>query len=124
MSPNKPVYFDYAQTRHDDSLTIGGYNPLDSVYAYEPIPREMNASDASYVLGAQSNVWTEYMAYPGKVEYMIFPRLSAVAEVLWSPKEVRNWNDFQQRMKVQVQRYDLWKAHYFKPSLTTNGNSQ
>jgi hexosaminidase len=113
MTPGNPVYFDHSQIRNDDSLTIGGFNPLDAVYNYEPVPKELTAEEGKYVLGSQANVWTEYMGSPAKIEYMIFPRMSALSEVLWSPKEARNWEDFQKRMATQYQHYDLWKANYF-----------
>jgi hexosaminidase len=107
------VYFDHTQTKAEDSVTIGGYNSIEAVYAYEPIPKKLSKDKAKYVLGAQANVWTEYMKYPSKVEYMIFPRMSALSEVLWTPKEKKNWKDFEQRQKVQVKRYQLWNANYF-----------
>ncbi|MDP4264481.1 MAG: family 20 glycosylhydrolase [Bacteroidota bacterium] len=112
MTPGSPVYFDHSQTQSEDSVTIGSYNPLEKVYAYEPVPKELNDAEAKYILGAQANVWTEYMAYPSKVEYMIFPRMSALSEVLWSPKEKRDWKDFEKRLQTQFKRYDLWKANY------------
>jgi hexosaminidase len=112
MSPGNPVYFDYSQSENEDSLTIGGYNPIEKVYAFEPIPKELNADEAKYILGAQANVWTEYMTNSSKVEYMIFPRMAALSEVLWSPKEKKNWYDFERRLAGQFKRYDLWKAKY------------
>jgi hexosaminidase len=112
MTPGNPVYFDHTQSDNEDSVTIGGYNPIEKVYAYEPIPDTLNEEQGKYVLGAQANVWTEYMSNPAKVEYMIFPRLSALSEVLWSPKEKKNWNDFEKRLQTQFKRYDLWKANY------------
>jgi hexosaminidase len=118
MTPNNPVYFDHSQTRNEDSVTIGGYNPLSAVYAYEPVPKELSAEDTKYVLGAQANMWTEYMKNPRKVEYMVFPRMSALSEVLWTPKEKKNWEDFQRRLPAQFKRYDLWKANYSKAFLT------
>jgi len=114
MTPGSYVYFDHAQTRNSDSLTIGGYLPLDTVYNYEPVPKELKSSEAHYVLGAQGNVWTEYMANPQKVEYMIFPRMSALSEVLWSPKESRNWADFSSELPNIYQRYELWGTNSFK----------
>jgi len=57
-------------------------------------------------------VWTEYMANPAKVEYMIFPRMSALSEVLWSPKEKRDWEDFKKRLPAMVKRYELWGANF------------
>ncbi|HEX6846636.1 MAG TPA: family 20 glycosylhydrolase [Chitinophagaceae bacterium] len=112
MSPGNPVYFDHSQTDNEDSVTIGGYNPIEKVYAYEPIPAALNAEQGKFVMGAQANMWTEYMTNPKKVEYMLFPRLSALSEVLWSQQEKKNWNDFEKRLQVQFKRYDLWKANY------------
>ena len=114
MTPNTYVYFDYAQNKKEDSLVIGGYLPLEKVYNYEPIPKEMAKEDEQYVLGGQANVWSEYMATPSKVEYMIFPRMTALSEVLWSQKDQKNWPDFEARLKSQYKRYDLWKVHYNK----------
>jgi alpha-L-fucosidase len=122
MTPGQYVYFDHSQTHNDDSLTIGGYLPLQQVYGYEPVPAELTGNDTAYVLGAQANVWTEYMSNPSKVEYMIFPRLSALSEVLWSPKASRNYMSFQHRLADQYKRYALWKVNhydvYFKPADT------
>ena len=115
MTPGTYVYLDHSQTKKEDSVTIGGYLPLENVYKYEPIPAALNEEQGKHVLGAQGNVWTEYMANTKKVEYMIFPRLSALSEVLWSPKAKKDYTDFEKRMQVQFQRYDLWGANYFKP---------
>jgi hexosaminidase len=106
MTPGSHCYFDHYQG--DPSVeppAIGGYTRLSKVYAYEPVPDVLNAEEAEHILGAQANVWTEYMPVPEHVEYMIFPRLAALSEVLWSPKEHRNWGDFSQRMTAQYQRY-------------------
>ena len=112
MSPGKPVYFDHTQSKNEDSVTIGGYNPIEAVYAYEPIPKELNADDAKYVLGAQANVWTEYMNNTKKIEYMIFPRMAALSEVLWSKK--KDWNDFEKRLPAQMKRYEILGLNYSK----------
>ncbi len=117
MTPGQYVYLDHAQKKNDDSLTIGGFLPIENVYNYEPVPAALGADEAKYILGAQANVWTEYMANIAKVEYMIFPRLSALSEVLWSPRESRNWSDFSMRMQTQFRRYDLWKVNYYKAPL-------
>jgi hexosaminidase len=114
MTPGNPVYFDHTQSQNEDSVVIGGYNPIENVYAYEPIPKELNEEQAKHVLGAQANMWTEYMGNTRKVEYMLFPRLSALSEVLWSPKESRDWKDFEKRLMGQFRRYDLWKVNYSK----------
>jgi hexosaminidase len=114
MTPGAYVYLDHSQTRKEDSVTIGGYLPLENVYRYEPIPAALNAAQAKHVLGAQGNVWTEYIANPQKIEYMIFPRLSALSEVLWSPIEKKNYADFEKRLQTQFKRYDLWNVNYSK----------
>ena len=112
MTPGKYVYLDHPQTKKEDSLTIGGYLPLETVYNYEPIPSVLTPEEGKHVLGAQGNVWTEYMANPAKVEYMLFPRLSALSEVLWSEKETRNYDQFLQRLQTQYKRYQLWKVTF------------
>ncbi|HCT23891.1 MAG TPA: beta-N-acetylhexosaminidase, partial [Chitinophagaceae bacterium] len=74
MTPGGWCYFDHSQNKPEDSVTIGGYTPVDKVYSYEPVPKELTGDKAKYVLGAQANVWTEYMKNTDKIEYMIFPR--------------------------------------------------
>ncbi len=117
MTPGSHVYLDHSQTKNDKEVTIGGFTDLEKIYDYEPIPKELNDQQAKYVLGAQGNVWTEYMENPAKVEYMIFPRLSALSEVLWSPKEIKNWAAFQIKIETMKKRYDIWGANYFKESV-------
>ena len=114
MTPGSHVYLDHSQTNNEDSVTIGGFLTMETVYSYEPVPKELTAQQATYVLGAQGNVWTEYMSNPSKVEYMLFPRLSALSEVLWSAKENKNWPAFQTKMESQYKRYKVWEANYFK----------
>lgn len=112
MTPGNPVYFDHTQSENEDSVTIGGYNPIEKVYAYEPIPAALNDEQGKHILGAQANLWTEYIGNTKKVEYMIFPRMAALSEVLWSEKNKRNWSDFEKRLMTQFKRYDLWKVNY------------
>ncbi len=116
MTPGGYVYFDHSQVAKDDLLTIGGNTSVEKVYAYEPVPAELTPTQAQHILGAQANVWTEYMQYPSKVEYMIFPRMSALSEVLWSPKDKRNWATFEPKLQQQFKRYDIWNAHHSKAS--------
>jgi len=116
MTPTTYVYLDYSQAKHEDSLVIGGYLPLEKVYQYEPIPPVLSADDGRYILGAQANIWTEYMTSPSKIEYMMFPRVDALSEVLWSPKSAKNWMDFKKRLPYQFERYNLWATHYFSYS--------
>jgi hexosaminidase len=106
MTPGNYCYFDkYQADPATEPTTIGGYLPLSTVYQYEPVPSELNAEEAKHVLGAQANVWTEYMPTSERVEYMTFPRLSAMAEVVWGTKENRNWESFRRRMPADFERY-------------------
>lgn len=114
MTPGSHVYLDYSQTKNEDSVTIGGYIPLEKVYSYEPIPKELPADKHKFVLGAQGNMWREYMKNNAKTEYQLFPRLAALSEVLWSPKEKRNYKDFEKRLPNILKRYDMWKVNYSK----------
>ncbi len=116
MTPGEWVYFDHAQNNPEDSITIGGYTNLQKVYSYEPIPKDLTKEEEKYVLGAQANLWTEYINNPSKAEYMLFPRLSALCEILWSTKESRDWLNFQQRMQVQYKRYEWLNFNYNKPA--------
>jgi hexosaminidase len=123
MTPWRQVYLNLSQSQNEDSVTYEGFTTVEKIYSYEPIPEVLNEEQAKHVLGAQGSVWTEYMRNPRIVEYMIFPRLSALSEVLWSPKstgsggEKKNWEDFQQRLQMQFKRYDLWKAGYNKKGI-------
>lgn len=114
MTPGNPLYFDHTQSKNEDSVTFGGYNPIENVYAYEPVSMELNAGEGKYILGAQANMWTEYMEYPNKVEYQLFPRITALSEVLWSPKEKRDWKDFERRLPIIFERSDRQKINYSK----------
>ncbi|MFZ6012337.1 MAG: beta-N-acetylhexosaminidase, partial [Bacteroidota bacterium] len=115
MTPGNWCYFDhYQDTTGNEPLAIGGFTPVSEVYAYEPIPPQLTAEEAKHVLGAQANVWTEYMATTEYVEYMVYPRACAMAEVLWTPKENRNYQDFRERMKTHAQRLEEWKVNYAK----------
>ncbi|HEX6180441.1 MAG TPA: family 20 glycosylhydrolase, partial [Chitinophagaceae bacterium] len=114
MTPGNYVYLDHTQTKNEDSVTIGGYTPLDEIYGYEPVPKELPADKHKFVMGAQGNVWTEYMKNPMKVQYMVFPRMAALSEALWSPKDKRDYKNFEKRLPVIFKRYDLWKINYSK----------
>ncbi len=116
MTPGDWVYFDHAQNKKEDSVTIGGFTDLQKVYSYEPIPKGLSSSEEKYVLGAQANLWTEYITNVSKAEYMLFPRMSALSEVLWSPKASKNFTDFQNRMLKQYERYTNWGVNYNKPA--------
>ncbi|MFK7924850.1 MAG: family 20 glycosylhydrolase [Bacteroidia bacterium] len=105
MTPNTYCYFDYYQgDPAQEPLAIGGNLSVKKVYNYEPIPASLNAQAAGHILGAQGNVWTEYIKNEASLQYMIFPRAAALAEVLWSPKEARDWPDFAKRWEAHLPR--------------------
>jgi hexosaminidase len=108
MSPLADCYFDHYQSldQTKEPHAIGGYLPLRQVYAFEPVPTNLPAPYQQHILGAQANVWTEYMPSFEHVEYMVFPRLCALAEVVWSPKASRHWDDFARRVRIDGSRLD------------------
>ena len=114
MAPENFMYFNHKQFLKEDSLTAQRYVPLDVVYQYDPIPAGLTAAEQTYIWGAQGNLWTEYITNPAKVEYQLFPRLDALSEILWSPKNKRNYPDFKRRLKTQFKRYDLLNINYPK----------
>ena len=108
MTPTSHAYFDYYQAEKEgEPLAIGGFLPLEKVYSYEPIPEELEPEFHQYILGAQGNVWTEYMRSEEKVWYMAFPRALAMAEVGWLQPERKNFNHFQIRAKATLDRLRL-----------------
>lgn len=117
LAPSYGFYLDYPQTSTEDSLAAnwGGVTSVRKTYQYEPANKKLTPADIPWILGGQANVWTEYMSNESKVEYMIFPRLSAVSEVLWSPMELRSWENFKNRLDFQYKRYRLWGA-VFNPA--------
>jgi hexosaminidase len=116
MTPSNRTYFDYYQgDPAAEPLAIGGFLPLDSVYAFEPVPGDLTPEQAAHVIGAQGNVWTEYIPTPARAEYMILPRMLALAEVLWSTREARSWDRFVARLPTQFARLDALGAEYRVP---------
>jgi len=114
MAPEKPTYFDHDQSE-DELVPIRGLNTLGDVYAYEPVPRELDATEAQHVLGAQGQLWTEYMPDPQRMEYMAWPRLCALAEVLWSPRETRDAADFAGRLETHLERLRILDVNFWRP---------
>ncbi|HEX2684039.1 MAG TPA: beta-N-acetylhexosaminidase, partial [Ferruginibacter sp.] len=112
MTPGNPLYFDHTQSNNEDSVTFGGYNPIEQVYAYEPATKALSAEQAKYIIGAQANMWTEYQSNTRKIEYQMFPRMTALSEVLWSPKEKRDWKDFERRLPSIFDRLDKQGINY------------
>ncbi len=116
MTPTDFVYFDYGQGDPAyEPLNIGGYVPLSKVYSFEPVPPELTEDEAKYVIGGQANIWTEYMETASHVEYMAFPRMLALSEVLWSKKEDRDFADFKRRLNAILPRLDKQGVNYRIP---------
>ncbi|WP_456407964.1 beta-N-acetylhexosaminidase [Caldithrix abyssi] len=115
MTPTSHCYFDYYQADPaTQPLAIGGFLPLQKVYFYEPVPEELTEEEARYILGAQGNVWTEYMDNEKEVEYMAFPRACALAEVVWTNKEQKNWFDFLSRLQGFYGHLYAMGVNYFR----------
>ncbi len=112
MTPGSPLYFDHSQSRNEDSITFGGYNPVQKIYAYDPVPKELTAAEAMYIRGAQANLWTEYITNTKKIEYMLLPRMAALSEILWTQKDKKDSAGFEQRLITQFRRYDRMQWNY------------
>lgn len=105
MSPGSHCYFDHYQGEpKNEPIAFGGFTPVEKVYSFNPTPKELTPEEAKYILGAQANVWTEYIETPIHVEYMIFPRMLALSEVLWGTSNPSNYSGFQNRM---IQHFDV-----------------
>ena len=113
MTPNDYCYFDYYQTKERDNepLAIGGYVPLEKVYSLEPTA-QLTAEQARHIVGAQANLWTEYIATPEHVEYMVLPRMAALCEVQWSAPEKKSYDDFRNRLTRLVDIYQRDSLNY------------
>jgi hexosaminidase len=116
MTPTTHCYFDYYQStnRAAEPHAIGGFLPLDQVYSLEPVPAKLQPQYQAHILGAQGNLWTEYVPSFRHAQYMIFPRLCALAEVAWSAKASRNYADFRRRLRTQLERLDQLGVNYRK----------
>lgn len=116
LTPTGTTYFDYYQSRDtaNEPLNIGGFLPLDKVYTWEPMPPELAADQQKHVLGVQGQLWTEYLQNGKDVEYNAFPRMSALAEVAWTPTAQRQLPDFLARLAVHLQRLKILDVN-FKP---------
>jgi len=120
MTPTSHMYFDYYQGADPsgEPLAIGGYLPLEKVYAFEPVPAELSQAEGRHILGVQANLWTEYIKTPEHAEYMAYPRALALAEVAWTQSSRRDWNGFVQRLPDQLARLDALGVNYRIPEPT------
>lgn len=123
MTPTDYCYFDFRQSsnRVDEPKAAdwGGPLTLSKMYAFEPMPTNVPPELQSYILGAQGNLWTEQIPNARHAQYMTFPRASALAEVTWSAKDARNWDDFMRRMQIQARRFDELNLNYRHAAIET-----
>lgn len=116
MTPNSDCYFDYYQSKdtENEPLAIGGFLPVEKVYGYEPIPEELSVDEQHYILGAQGNIWSEYIKTEEHMEYMALPRATALSEVVWSQKDDKDFDDFRSRLLHIRKLYDAKGYNYAK----------
>jgi hexosaminidase len=119
MTPYKNCYFDFYQwsKRNEEPLAQGGYLPLSIVYQYEPIPKDLNDNQKQYILGAQGNLWTEYIKDINQIEYMAYPRACALAEVTWTPAEKKSYPQFFSRWREYSKRLEMLNVNFARHNL-------
>jgi hexosaminidase len=121
LSPAPDLYLDQSQSdRADETAGRMPVRDLASVYAFEPVPKELDATQAKHVLGAQANAWTEHMPTMRHVEHAVFPRLAALSEVDWSPASSRDWSSFTSRLPAQFARYRVQGIVYADSAFAAN----
>ena len=115
MTPGNYMYLDFYQADpKTQPYAIGGYTPVKKVYSYNPVPVDsLTAEECKHIIGVQANTWTEYIQTPEHLEYMMFPRALAVAEIGWTPQDKRDWNDFKPRMNAHILQLQEMGLHPF-----------
>ncbi|AYZ11307.1 beta-N-acetylhexosaminidase [Chryseobacterium arthrosphaerae] len=122
MTPGAYCYFDHYQgDPQSEPNAFGGFTPLEKVYSYDPVPSELNAEQAQYIMGVQANLWTEYILDFKQVQYMIFPRLMALSEVGWGTSDPKNYKEFESRVISQFKVLDKMKVNYAKSIYNISG---
>jgi hexosaminidase len=113
MAPNTYTYLNFYQAdRNTEPIAQGKFLPLEKVYNYDPVPVVLTEQEARYILGAQGQLWTEYIPSPKHAEYMLFPRMSALAEVVWTQKEKKDYKRFYNNLEVHLKRLDSYETNY------------
>ena len=116
MTPTDYAYFDYNQgDMKNEPISIGGFLPLERAYSYDPMPKELAPDEQKHILGVQANMWTEYLKTPEQVEYMLFPRMLALAENAWTRNEHKNYDLFLKRLPHQLAILDRLNVKYRIP---------
>lgn len=117
MCPVTHCYLDYYQANADfEPTAIGGLTTLKRSYSFDPVPADLTAEEAKHILGGQGNVWTEYIPTPEHAEYMAVPRMTALAEALWTAPQQKCWDSFRERLETQFDRFDVMGVNYSEGS--------
>jgi hexosaminidase len=112
MAPEEFVYLDHAQSKSaQEPVSIGGFTPIEKVYSYDPV-HALGPAEAAHVLGAQAQLWTEYIPDGRHLEYMAWPRLCALAEVVWSPQQARDFKRFEARLAPHLERLKVLDVNF------------
>ena len=115
MTPNQHVYFWWYQCEPEGQpLAAGGYLPLEKVYSYDPMPELLTAEEQKHILGLQACLWSEYVDSPELLDYMVYPRMFAMAETAWTPASKKDFEGFLSRFEIVKKRYDILGLNYFK----------
>ena len=123
MTPSSHLYFDYYQSEDiaNEPMCIGGYLPVERVYEFQPLPKELTPEQQKYIIGVQANIWTEYIAHFWHVQYMALPRMEALTEIQWNNPQERDFETFVERCRKMRQFYDLYHYtyadHIFNPQV-------
>jgi hexosaminidase len=113
MTPGAYCYFDHYQSKSaSEPLAIGGYLPIEKVYSYDPVPASLSIDEKKYILGVQANIWTEYIPDFRQVRYMLFPRITALAEIAWSHASIKDYPDFVRRVDTQFKYFERGFNYY------------
>lgn len=126
MAPSSYLYFDYYQSEDiaNEPSCIGGYLPVERVFEFQPLPKELSAEQQKHIVGVQANIWTEYISHFWHVQYMALPRMDALAEIQWNNPQDRDFKAFVERCRHMAQLYDLYHYtyadHIFNPQIWTD----
>ncbi|MDD2960630.1 MAG: glycoside hydrolase family 20 protein [Muribaculaceae bacterium] len=114
MTPNSHMYFDFYQSKdvQFEPFAIGGFTPIDKVYNFDPVPKELSSAEAKYIIGIQANLWSEYISTFKHVQYMVLPRIAALSEVQWRMPKNKNFNVFKERLNKLFDLYHWLGYNY------------
>ncbi len=124
MTPNV-VYFNQYQGEPDyEPIAFGGYVPLNQVYAFDPVVDSMSTEQKKHILGSQGNLWSEFITDEKQSEYMLYPRLAALSEALWTPKDKKDWQGFAKKVPDLFRRFDTMDINYARSAYAVTAQSE